>query len=247
MIGKSCEGFLDVRYNSNMEPLSKISNLRQKLLGPHPSAFLLAAQVILLVLYAVFDGREGSRLIISISGLVVLLLVLWVVTSSARVQWVAWGIAVPAFLLSLLALLIAHPILTALSSLLEAILYFYTAGTLIVYMLEDTQVTIDELYAIGATFTLLAWGFAHAYYVVMIWIPFSIINTTTGGTPTFIELLFLSFTNLSATGLGDIMPVSAAARVVAMLEQFSGVGYIAMVVSRLIGLMSKRLVRKREN
>jgi hypothetical protein len=32
-----------------------------------------------------------------------------------------------------------------------------------------------------------------------------------------------------------------------MLEQFSGVGYIAMVVSRLIGLMSKRLIKKREN
>lgn len=199
----------------------------------------------MLILYAVFDGREGYRLIISISGLVVLLMVLWVVTSSARVQWVAWSIAIPAILLSLLTLLIAHPTLAALSSLLEAILYFYTAGTLIGYMLEDTQVTTDELFAIGATFTLLAWGFAHAYYVVLIWIPYSIINTTTGGTPTFLELLFLSFTNLSATGLGDIMPVSASARVLAMLEQFCGVGYVAMVVSRLIGLMANRFQRKK--
>jgi hypothetical protein len=51
-----------------------------------------------------------------------------------------------------------------------------------------------------------------------------------------VELLFLSFTNLSATGLGDVMPVSTTARVLAMLEQFTGVGYVAVVVSRLIGL-----------
>jgi len=229
-----------------MEPHSKFSGLRQRLLSHHPSAFLLVTQVVLLILYAVFDGREGHRLIISVFGLVVLLMVLWVVTASSRVQWMAWSIATPAILLSLLALLIDNPTLSALSSLLESILYFYSAGTLLAYMLEDTRVTTDELFAVGVTFTLLAWGFAHAYYVALVWRPDSIINMTTGSTPTFLELLFLSFTNLSATGLGDIMPVSAPARVLAMLEQFCGVGYVAMVVSRLIGLSSKKYSRKTE-
>ena len=69
--------------------------LRQILLDRHPSAFLLAAQFVLLILYAAVDGREGHRLVISVFGLVVLLMVLWVVTSSARVQWMAWIIAAP--------------------------------------------------------------------------------------------------------------------------------------------------------
>lgn len=226
---------------------SKFTTLRQELLSHHPSAFLLAAQFILLIFYAVFDGREGHRLLISAFGLVVLLLVLWVVTSSARVQWMAWIIAVPAILFSLLAAIIDHPVLIIIASILEALLYFYTTGTLIAYMLEDTTVTTDELFAVGATFTLLAWGFAHAYYVSLMWDPGSIINTSAPGrAPTFLELLFLSFTNLSATGLGDIMPVSAPSRVMAMLEQFCGVGYVAMVVSRLIGLMSTMHKRQRE-
>ena len=46
----------------------------------------------------------------------------------------------------------------------------------------------------------------------------------------------MSFNNLSATGLGDIVPITAPARVLMMLEQFAGVAYIAVVVSRLIGL-----------
>jgi hypothetical protein len=60
---------------------------------------------------------------------------------------------------------------------------------------------------------------------------------------TFLELLFLSFTNLSAVGLGDILPITPPARVLVMLEQFAGIAYIAGVVSRLIGMT---IVRQRE-
>ena len=51
------------------------------------------------------------------------------------------------------------------SSAFEAVLYFYAAGAMIAYMLDDQRVTRDELFAIGATFTLLAWAFAYTYTV----------------------------------------------------------------------------------
>jgi hypothetical protein len=51
------------------------------------------------------------------------------------------------------------------------------------------------------------------------------------------ELLFLSFTTLSSTGLGDVVPVTPFARALVMIEQLAGVAYIAMVVSRLVGLL----------
>ena len=57
---------------------------------------------------------------------------------------------------------------------------------------------------------------------------------------TFIELLSLSFTNLTATGLGDLLPVSTRARVLVMLKQFAGIAYVAMVVSRLVGMTLTR-------
>lgn len=56
----------------------------------------------------------------------------------------------------------------------------------------------------------------------------------------WIELLFLSFSTLSGVGNGDILPLSSPARVLAMLQQFAGVGYIATVVSRLIALTVAR-------
>jgi hypothetical protein len=173
-------------------------------------------------------------------------LVVWVVDRSPSINWIAWVLAIPAFLLSVLSAIINNQTLLVWSSLLEAILYFYAAVSLIIYMLEDTMVTTDELFAAGATFTLLAWGFAYSYFVCQVLVPESfMVAGNLNKQLSFIELLSLSFTNLSATGLGDIVPVSAPARVLAMLEQFSGVGYLTIVVSRLIGLSISTQKRKK--
>ena len=56
------------------------------------------------------------------------------------------------------------------------------------------------------------------------------------GERSWIELLFLSFTTLTSTGLSDVVPVKAFARSLSMLEQVAGLSYVAMLVSRLVGL-----------
>jgi Ion channel len=174
-------------------------------------------------------------------GVLVLALAVWVVNRSPAIKWIAWIIAVPAFVLSVLSVLFASPGLLIASSALEAALYFYAAGSLIAYMMSDHRVTADELFAAGATFTLLAWGFAYAFLVCQAWYPGSFTGAVEPERPRkWLELLFLSFTNLSAVGLGDVIPLSSPARVLVMLEQFAGVGYVAVVVSRLIGLTISR-------
>ena len=220
--------------------------VKRALFQHHPSAFLLAAQALLLILYVVFDEIHSGRALISALGVVVLMLVVWVVTHSPAVNWVAWVLAVPAFLLSMISALTPNATLLAWSALLEGILYFYAAGSMIAYMMEDTLVTVDELFAAGATFTLLAWGFAYLFMVVQIWSPGSFVSQLNSGQPlTFLEFLSLSFTNLSTTGLSDVLPAAKMARVLVMLAQFTGVGYVAVVVSRLIGLTIQRTGRKR--
>ena len=124
-------------------------------------------------------------------------------------------------------------------------MYFYAAAGLTIYMMSDHKVTADELFAAGATFTLLAWGFAYLYLVCQYWYPGSFAGVVEPERPrSWLELLFYSFTNLSATGLGDIVPLSPAARVLTMFEQLAGVGYVAVVVSRLIGLSILRASRR---
>jgi hypothetical protein len=53
---------------------------------------------------------------------------------------------------------------------------------------------------------------------------------------TWTELLFLSVTTLTSTGLSDVVPVRPFARSLVMIEQLAGLGYVAMLVSRVVAL-----------
>ena len=207
----------------------------------HPSALLLAAQLASLALYIILEGVPIGPFILGAFGMVVLLLVVWVVIHSPAINWIAWIITGMVVLLSLLSWLLVNPTLLIWATLLESMLYFYGAGGLIIYMMGDEHVTIDDLFAAGATFTLIAWGFAYMYLVCQAWSPGAFAYGTHPNEPlNFIEMLSLSFTNLSATGLSDITVTTSPSRVLVMLEQFAGVAYIAVVVSRLIGLTITR-------
>lgn len=215
-----------------------------RLLRHHPSAFLLAAQLLSLLLYPLMDDTQSGRLLFGAVALVVVPLAVWVVKRSPTANMIAWLLAVPAIVLTVVGVLFEQTLLLPWSALLEAALYFYAAVSLISYMLHDHKVTTDEYFAAGATFTLLGWGFAYAYFVCQAWYPGSFIGYLEPERPRhWMELLFLSFTNLSATGLGDVLPISSQARALAILEQCAGVGYITIVVSRLIGLSLARQER----
>jgi hypothetical protein len=57
---------------------------------------------------------------------------------------------------------------------------------------------------------------------------------------TWVQLLFLSATNMSATGLTDIYPATPHARVLVIVEQWNGVMYLTVVVARMAGLLRRR-------
>jgi hypothetical protein len=203
----------------------------------HPSALLLMAQLLALLLYPIADDDTAQRVMYGAGALIVVPLALWVATRSAAANWLAWLLALPAIALSSVAIAFDAPELVTWSSLLESLLYFYAAAGLIVYMFNDRKVTPDELWAAGATFTLLAWAFSYAFFVCEALSPGSFTGPVEPErSRRWIELLYLSFSTLSGVGNSDVMPAAAQARVLVMFEQFAGVGYFAFMVSRLMGL-----------
>lgn len=203
----------------------------------NPSAALLLLQLLGLVLYPLMERTDTGRALFNGFGLVVLGFALWVVRRSPWANWIGAVLATCVVGLGLANLSEESPTLTLLTSLSEAAFYWYAAGSLIAYMMNDRVATSDELFAAGATFTLIAWAFAHLYVACQAVNPAAFAGSTAPGeVRTWIELLFLSFTVLSGVGLGDVIPVAPMARGVVMLEQFTGVMYIAIVVSRLVGL-----------
>jgi hypothetical protein len=208
-----------------------------RLARKEPSAVLLAAQLGGVLLYPFMEDSDAGRALFSLFGIAILGLVLLAVRSSPAWTWFGVLLAIPAGVLLVIQAVSGSDALLPYSSAIEAVLYFYAAGALIAYMLADHEVTRDEMFAVGATFTLVAWAFAYTFTVVQAIAPESFtaaIDPT--GDRSWIELLFLSFTTLSSTGLSDVIPVKPFARAVVMLEQLAGVAYLAMVVSRLVSL-----------
>ena len=203
-----------------------------------PSAFLLIAQLLGVLVYPAMEGSDVGQALFSVFGIAILGLVVLAVRTSPGLTWVSVLLGVPATVLLLIQAITQDDALLPYSSALEALLYFYAAYALIAYMLEDHVITRDELFAVGATFTLVAWAFAYLFTVYQAIEPGSFTAAVDpNATRTWMELLFLSFTTLSSTGLSDVIPIKPFARSLVMIEQLAGVAYIAMVVSRLVGLL----------
>jgi hypothetical protein len=202
-----------------------------------PSAVLLAAQLLGVLVYPALEGGDVGRALFSIFGILILGLVVLAVRSTPAFTWIVLLLGAPATVLLLIQAVTQDPALLPYSSALEAVLYFYAAYALIRYILADHEITRDELYAVGATFTLVAWAFAYTFTVYQAIEPDSFTAAVDAGADrTWVELLFLSFTNLTSTGLSDVAPIKPFARSLVMFEQLAGLAYIAMLVSRVVGL-----------
>jgi uncharacterized protein (TIGR04206 family) len=203
----------------------------------HPSAILLLIQLAGMVVYPFLEKTYYGHLAFNALGILILTFTIRMVRRTPGHTWISVTMFVPIIALLLAQIVFDLPDLQAWSSGLEALFYFYAAGSLIAYMLEDRRVTTDELFAAGATFTLLAWGFTHLYLVVQALAPGSFAAAVNADLPrTWTELNYLSFALLSSTGIGDVIPLTVHARALASIEMFVGLIYLASVVARLIGL-----------
>lgn len=202
----------------------------------HPSALLLTAQLLAVLAYPFLDTTRAGSAVLGVISMVAVGLALWVVRRTPVLTVIAFALGVPALLMTVLeAFLPGETWVVLTSAMLHAPFYLYVFYGTIRYVFHDDRVTTDELWAIGAAFTVLAWGFAFLYVAVEIIWPGSI-EPLTDGSGRFFDLLFFSFTNLTSVGLSDILPVGSHARSVVILEQVSGVLYVAMVISRLVAM-----------
>jgi Ion channel len=201
-----------------------------------PSAWLLLVQLVILILSPLTNDSPTSHAISWVLSSLALLLLATIIRNSPIFTGFGLFFVVASLAMSSSVFLgFDSPNMQVATNLIEAVAYFYGAAGLLMYMFEDEYLTRDELFAAAAVFTLLAWGFAFLYSVCQIWYPGSF-NAVASGPRTWLELIFLSFSIQSGTGLSDIVPLTPTARVLTALQMFSGVMYIALVVSRLVAL-----------
>ncbi|WP_307807623.1 ion channel [Nocardioides xinjiangensis] len=209
-------------------------------LTAHPSAMLLGAQLLQVLAWPFLDDSTVGRAFLGVIGMLAVGSAVLAVRRTPNVSRVVLILGAPAMVLTLLEAVFPEtdPIVLT-SGLLHAPFYFYVSYAMLRYLFHDEEVTTDEYYATGAAFTVVAWGFAYVFSVVQVVWADSFSNAEGFGRAWF-ELLYLSFSVLTSVGLSDVVAVGEQARAVVMVEMMVGVFYIAMVVSRMVGLTMMR-------
>jgi ion channel len=209
-------------------------------LRDHPSAVLLAGQLLVVLAYPFLEPYPFGRAAIGVGQMLLVSVAVWAVRSTPVLSWVAVLFGIPAMLFA-----VAEAVqpdvgwVVLVSAALHVPFYFFVSYAMIRYLFHDDRVTRDELFATGAAFTVVAWAFAYVYAAAQVLWPGSFVGAD-GSHQEWFNLLFLSFTNLTSVGLSDVLPVHGHARSLVMVEQVAGVLYVALVIARMVGLTVAR-------
>ena len=118
------------------------------------------------------------------------------------------------------------------------------------FVLRAPRVNSEVLLAGIAAYLMLGLCWTFAYLLAARMVPGSFAFTagpSTGQSMVGFNSLYFSFITLSTVGYGDIVPVSPAARMLAMTEAMTGTIYVAVLISRLVALYtSEEATQKKE-
>ena len=115
----------------------------------------------------------------------------------------------------------------------------FTAIVILLFVLTASQVDEDLLYGAVAIYMLIGgtWAIMYSILEELHFGSFAIAAAhDLDGVVTWFDLLFYSFATLTTLGYGDIVPVTSQARCLAVIEAIIGVMYLAIIISRLVGI-----------
>ena len=102
------------------------------------------------------------------------------------------------------------------------------------------NITRDVLYAAIALYLLLGALFVPVYGLLNLLIPGSFRDGSFSEVPVqWQQLIYFSYTTLTSTGYGDVLPISWWARSMANLEMVAGGLFLAIIMARLVSLYSE--------
>ena len=214
-----------------------------------PNFWLLLSLVTLVVIYPILADLPEGRAATAVFDVIILILALRASHAGFGETWIGYALALPAVILQMLAAFDTSSEVYAASLIAGAIFHTFVVVNLLRYMLADSVMTLDELFAAAGLYVLMAFVFAYIYMLIEHWNPGAfVINAVNNpdGAVEWWDMLYFSFTCLTSVGFGEITPADDQARSVVMIEQMIGVLYFALIISRLVTLQSRRVERRRE-
>lgn len=213
-------------------------DLAQLVIGQGPCTYLMLLLLSLILLFPYLEEGIFARTLLGILFSIVLLVgafatrqTRWGFTLKLGLALLGVGLQWAALWTGSVAILVPAGIAYAAS------LAVSFSGVLR-YILKRGPITADKLHGALAGYIMLAFMWSFIFAMVEISSAGSFgpgrLDFTEPGT--FFQLIYFSLTTLTTTGFGDVLPLTNHARSLVMVEEFSGVFYVGVVIARLAGL-----------
>jgi hypothetical protein len=226
------------QQSTSTAPQETISAFRDLLGFAGRSTYLLLTLLALLILYP-YAPADADQLLFGLINSVILIAAIYAVSASRRVVVMGLLLAVPTFTLQWLHISAAGPAIDLIFGIALSGFYLFTLANVLAYVLGPGTVTADKLHAAVSAYIVIALLWMVFYGIIDRLVPGSFVVSDQHDVQeplAWHEHLFFSFATLTSTGYGYIVPSSRYAQSFAILEQLSGVFFVAVLIARLAGL-----------
>lgn len=213
-------------------------DLAQMVIGLGPCTYLLMLLLGLILLFPFLEEGLFSRSALGILFSIVLLVGAFATRQTRRGLILKLGLAFIGIGLQWTALWAESIAILVLAGMTFTVSLAISFSGVLRYILKRGPITADKLHGALAGYIMLAivWSFIYALVEISSSGSFgpAPLDFTQAGT--FFKIIYFSLTTLTTTGYGDILPLTNHARSLVVVEQFSGVFYVGVVIARLAGL-----------
>ncbi|WP_223528359.1 ion channel [Pseudomonas sp. BF-B-26] len=213
-------------------------DLAQMVIGRGPCTYLLLLLLGLILLFPFLEEGLFSRTLLGILFSIVLLVGAFATRQTRRGFILKLGLALLGVGLQWTALWAESIAILELAGMSYVASLAVSFSGVLRYILMRGPITADKLHGALAGYIMLAfvWSFVFALLEISSAGSFGPDHLDFGQPGTFFKLIYFSLTTLTTTGYGDVLPLTNHARSLVMVEEFSGVFYVGVVIARLAGL-----------
>lgn len=192
----------------------------------------LVGMIVLMPLYT--DDRAGevafavvNMCIISVSALTN--------GSWRRLYWAAVALAAGALLIGLFALSTQRDWFLIPAWSLAALVHLLSIVRLVDEIFRAERITRDHLFACTSAYLLIGVAWCYLYALLQLFDPGALSGFGAKTSLHPASAMYFSFNIITSVALTDVLPTTAWARMLVLLQELASVLYMAFIISRLVG------------
>jgi hypothetical protein len=197
--------------------------------------FLLISMLLMLLLRPFLEDFVGMKLLMDVFFSLILISGVYAVSKKKHILWIGLMFAFPAFFVQWSTYFVTFPNSLFIGKLIGIFFYIFMITVMLDYLFEEKEITTDMIIGAICVYLLIGAMWASIFTVIEIIHPGSF-KMPENSASEMSHFIYYSFVTLTTLGYGDITPVSSTARSFSILEAIFGQLYIAILVSRLVGV-----------